>query len=487
MCYRKLRQALSAALCVCLIAVLTVPCGAAEASAPCDCGEVVHVWIDGFGQALYYDEGGPEEQKAPKSDTSKLTGDIPGLLAGIARSILCRSWEPLTAGISGMLLNVMVYYRLDEYGNSVAPITSHWVMNPEQDHKASPKYSFRYDFRADPFDIAGQLDEFIETLCARTGHEKIALTGCSEGAVVAMAYLKEYGSKRLDSLLIVNGSWQGLTLVGQLFTKQFELSGPGLANYLANEADSLTVAGMDLLRTSRALDFLPILSAFFLRTLGDPIYADALLPLFGHMPAIWAFVPDEYYGDAVEIMLGDDPKYDDLRARIDRYHYGVMMKIPALLEEAMAGGTKVSVIASYGLAPMPFTKDVLYQSDGFVDSAREAGGATYAPIGEILPLGELDAKYRGPDGVFDAATCILPDHTWFIKYNSHSVGCMQELIDWIIHSQRQPTVWDNPDFPQYLRRTEDSRAVPLGPEDPPSPPQNFLQAARAFAKAVSAS
>ena len=482
MCYRKLKQVLSAALCVCLVAVLAVPAGAAEAPAPCGCGEVVHVWIDGFGQALYYDEGGPEEQRAPKSDTSKLAGDIPGLLTGVARSLLSFSWEPFAKSLSEMLLNAMVYYRLDEHGNSVAPITSHWVMNPGQDHKTSPKYGFRYDFRADPFDIAVQLDEFIETLCARTGHEKIALTGCSEGAVVAMAYLKEYGSRRLDSLLIVNGSWQGLTLVGQLFTKQFELSGPGLANYLANEADSLTAAGMDLLRTSRVLDFLPGLSAFFLRTLGDPVYADAILPLFGHMPAIWAFVPDEYYGDAVETMLGGDPKYDELRARIDRYHYGVMMEIPALLEGAMADGTRVSVVASYGLAPMPFTRDILYQSDGFLDSAREAGGATYAPLGQALP--PSDSKYRGPDGVFDATTCILPDQTWFIKYNGHKAGCMQELIDWILHSQRQPTVWDNPDFPQYLRRTEDGRAVPLGPEDPPGPPQNFLQAARTFAKAV---
>jgi len=100
----------------------------------------------------------------------------------------------------------------------------------------------------------------------------------------------------------------------------------------------------------------------------------------------------------------------------------------------------------------------------------------------VLP--PSDSKYRGPDGVFDAATCILPDQTWFIKYNGHSTGCMKELIDWIIRSEGQPTVWQNPDFPQYLQRTEDGRAVPLGPEEPPAPPLNFMQAALAFAKTI---
>jgi len=477
-----MKRLLAILLCLCMLAVL-IPAHSAAASVDCDCGEIVHVWIDGFGQALFYDEGTPEESRASKSDTSNLARDVLGLFPGVLRSVVAFSWEPFIKALSEILLNVMVYYRLDENGVSAAPITSHWILDPEQDHETNPKYSFRYDFRMDPFDIAEQLDDFIETLCAQTGHSKIALTGCSEGAVVAMAYLKEYGSKgRLDSLLIVNGSWQGLTLVGQLLTKQFEISGPGLTNYLANEADDLMIAGMDLLRTSRLLNFLPGLCGLMMRTLGDPIYANAIMPLFGHMPAIWAFVPDEYYEGAIQAMLGSDPKYDGLRARIDRYHYGVMMEIPALLEKAMAGGTKVSVVASYGLAPMPFTQDTLYQSDGFVDSAREAGGATYAPLGQTLP--PSGSEYRSPDGVFDAATCILPDQTWFIKYNSHSAGCMGELIDWILHSQAQPTVWQNPAFPQYLRRTQDGRAVPLGDGPEPAPVENFFEACRIFVRAL---
>ena len=476
---RKAKTLLSVLLCVCLIAALAFPAFAAR---DCGCGEVVHVWLGGFGQALYYDEGGPQEQKAKKSDTSGVVQALPALLPAAVRSAGEGSWSPFVKALSGILADVMVYYRLDENGKSIAPISSSWVLDETQDHSAEPKYLFRYDFRLDPFDLAAQLNDFIETLCAHTGHGKIALSGCSEGSVVAMTYLKEYGAARLDSLLIVNGSWQGLTLVGELFTKRVEISGAGLANYLSNEADALMTAAMDVLRTSKVLDFLPGLSKRAMDALGDTLYTEALLPIFGHMPALWAFVPDEYYEEAVQTMLGSDPKYDGLKARIDRYHYEVMLQAPALLADAMNSGAKVSVIASYGLAPMPFTRDALYQSDGFVDSAREAGGATYAPLYGTLPPSE--SPYRSPDGVFDAASCILPEQTWFIQGNAHEEDCMQELIDWLIHSEQQPTIRQNSAYPQYLRRTADEKVIPLEAGAAPGQVQSLWAALQVLLKLV---
>jgi len=181
-------------------------------------------------------------------------------------------------------------------------------------------------------------------------------------------------------------------------------------------------------------------------------------------------------------MLGSDPKYDGLKARIDRYHYEVMLQAPALLADAMNSGAKVSVIASYGLAPMPFTRDALYQSDGFVDSAREAGGATYAPLYGTLPPSE--SPYRSPDGVFDAASCILPEQTWFIQGNAHEEDCMQELIDWLIHSEQQPTIRQNSAYPQYLRRTADEKVIPLEAGAAPGQVQSLWAALQVLLKLV---
>ena len=479
----KIKFSCSALLCVCLLAAaLALPASAAGAT-PCDCGEVVHVWVEGFGSSLYYNEGTPEEIRAEQFVTDNIMSDLPGVFTGAAKTLQTLSWEPLAEGLSDVFLGIMGQWQLDEYGNSIAPLSSNWKIDPEQDHRTQPKYNFRYDFRIDPFDAAAQLNEFIETLCKQTGHSKIALIGESQGACTAMTYVKEYGTKRLDSLVIINGAWQGLTLVGQLFTKQFDVSGPALVNYLSNGDDGgLLPAGLDVLRAAGLLDFVSPLSHVLYRVLAPTVFPRALLPVFGQMPAIWTFVPDEYYRDAVNAILGNDPKYDVLRARIDKYHYEVMTQAPALVKKAMKDGVKVSIIASYGMAPMPFTPDSAYQSDGLIDSAREAGGATYAPLGQALP--PSDSKYRSPDGVFDAATCLLPDQTWFIKYNDHDAGAGRDLIQWIIHSKKQPTVWQNPDYPQYLQRTEDKKAIPLGVEPPPAPPASLPEANWAFTQAL---
>jgi len=476
---KTLALALSIAL---LFAALLIPAHAAQK--PCDCGEVLQVWVDGFGQALFYDEGAPEEREAGMMVMDDIMSSIPPLLLGAAMTLPTLSWDPLAEGISGVLYSMLGHLQLDENGKSIEPIGSHWVIDEKQDHKAQPEFWFRYDFRMDMFEIAAQLDDFIETLCKRTGHDKIALTGHSEGANVVMTYIKEYGTKRVETLILANGGWQGLTLAGQLFTGQFALEGASLTDFIANMMgtgyDPLTHAAMDLLRTSGLLWFLPLLGRGIKNTLMEPLFEQALVPLFCQMPAVWAFIPDEYFEDALKV-LGDDPKYGELKAKVSKYHYEVMNQSPALLKKAKADGVKVAVIASYGNAAIPVTADSAYHSDRLIDSALAAGGATIAPYGQTLPPG--NSKYLSPDGVIDAATCAMPDQTWFVKYNWHNPDCLEDLRQWIIHSRSYPSIDSNPDFPQYLLRTEDGRAVPLeGPDDPP--PENFAQAMLGFGKAV---
>jgi len=183
-----------------------------------------------------------------------------------------------------------------------------------------------------------------------------------------------------------------------------------------------------------------------------------IIPVMVTMPAIWSFVTPEYY-ERSKLLLGGDPKYDILLATADKYHYEVRLRTEALISEAMHSGTKVAVICSYGMAPIPVVKNADYHSDNLIDSELASGGATFARLGQTLPPG--NQKYRSPDGIIDASTALLPDNTWFVKYNDHSAGAMYDLRMWIIHADEQPTVWQNPDFPQFLRRVE-NRAVPLG-------------------------
>lgn len=477
---KSAKKIVAALLCAAFLVPFAMPYAAAKGAKACDCGEVVQIFVDGFGQPLYYNEGTPEEKRAELIVTDNLLPTIPGVLLGLARSLLGGGAVPFAQGLAGLMAALMENLLLDPEGRSVAPIGSHWKINPDQDHKTSPQYDFRYDFRLDPFTIAAQLNEFIEALCAQTGHVKVALTGHSEGAVVAMTYLAQYGCKRLDTLILNNGGWQGLSMAGQLFSGDFGLSGAAVTNYIADLDDGtlLLKAGMNVLRASGLLDFIaPALTRFIVENLMDELFEYVLMPLFCTMPVIWSFIPGENYDAAIEWISGG-PTYDTLRAKAERYHCEVYLKAESLLKSAKKAGVKVAVVAAYGPAPIPVTADAMYQSDSLIDTALMSGGATAAPIGQTLPPG--NSKYRSPDGILDAATCMLPDNTWFIKYNVHDAGPARELRQWIIHA-KDPDVWSNPDFPQYLQRTEDGKAVPLGQEKAGRPlPQDFTGALEDF-------
>jgi len=75
----KFRRILSAALCICRIAILAAPVSAAKAPATWGCGEDVPVWIDGFSQALHpaQDKQGHVEFYAPDATIRGWIDTIP--------------------------------------------------------------------------------------------------------------------------------------------------------------------------------------------------------------------------------------------------------------------------------------------------------------------------------------------------------------------------------------------------------------------------
>ena len=454
--HMKIKQILCAVLCAALLlGAAMIPVEAKS----CNCGEVLQVYMEGFGSSLYYDYGTPEQHKAEMAEMDGLVPGIGRVLQGVGRGVLQWSWNPVAEGLGAGAESVLGHLAMDTNGKSIAPITEHWRIDPEQDHREKPEYRFHYDFRIDPFEAAAQLNEFIETLCKATGHGKVALTGHSEGAIITMTYLKQYGTKRLETFIMVNGAWQGLTLVGELFTNNFAITGDSVTGFIANNDDGSgkLKRAMELLRKSGLLNFLEPMGEFVMDKMGEQLYAETLLPLFGTMPTIWAFVPSEYYPEARKLLAGN-PEYAKVLAKADRYQKEVQSQAGKLLKNAMANGVKVAVIAGYGYNPTPVTKNATYLCDSLIDTAYEAGFAATAPIGKTLPSGK--SKYRSPDGMIDASTCILPDQTWFVKDCMHSSGPSRALRQWIIHSKRQPTVRSSEEWPQYLVKNSEGKAIP---------------------------
>ena len=134
----------------------------------------------------------------------------------------------------------------------------------------------------------------------------------------------------------------------------------------------------------------------------------------------------------------------------DHYHNEVQLEAKNLLLQAKEGGVKIAIISGYGHAPIPGTKAQDYHCDNLIDTALASGGATVAPYGKKLACGSPD--YLSPDGIIDASTCLFPEYTWFIKGLIHESGPTWALRQWIINSNKQPTVHDNTAFPQFMTR-----------------------------------
>ncbi|MCL2194826.1 MAG: alpha/beta hydrolase [Oscillospiraceae bacterium] len=438
--------------CVALLgAALVVP---SQAATPrCDCDTVLQVWVDGWGQTLFFDEGTPNQRAQGPMRLNRIVRSLPGLAWGATRTALSVNpfrepfinFEPLARGFARTAENILGHLQIDEQGNSVYPLTSTWYI-ADQCHMEHPQFWFIYDFRQCPFESARQLNDFIEALLAHTGHRTVALTSHSQGGIIAMTYLAMFGSRRLDTFILANSAFQGVDLVGRLFTRQFGIDRHSAAAFMGINP--------------RWTRFLPNLGNAVYVGMFDYLMDLYIIPQLATMPIVWAFLPTDYFNEAVRLW-GDDPRLQHVLQGARRYHREVLGRSEQLLRQAMRNGTHVAILASYNNAPIPVSRGVQYQSDRLIGTARMSGGARVAPFGEVLPAGS--GRHRSPDGIIDASTAMLPNHTWFVRDNWHCANVMYDLRMWIIHSNTQPTVWQHADFPQFLQHPGNGgQAVPLG-------------------------
>ena len=61
-------------------------------------------------------------------------------------------------------------------------------------------------------------------------------------------------------------------------------------------------AVLDTLKGAGLIDAICSLGDKLIKEAGDKVYRQALIPIFGTLPGIWSFVPDEYFDEAVRFM-----------------------------------------------------------------------------------------------------------------------------------------------------------------------------------------
>ena len=347
-------------------------------------------------------------------------------------------------------------------------------------HSGDGVYTFSYDCRLSPLDLADQLHEFIKKVQEHSGSERFELIGASYGTTVVMTYLNEHPEmhKNIDSLLLSVPSYGGFSVVGELFSGDFYIDHDTLTQY-AYVGLNMEELGLFLsvLNKSGVLEILleclliPGAKAIALEAVLD-VVRDAL----GTIPSFWTFVQEEYFYDAIENIYGEnyaDPnhEYAPLIDKVTYYQEQVQQRLDEIYRDALDSGIKMNIICKYGRPPMPLSEKGSFMSDGAVAVSDVTMGATASKYDETLPEGYKQALYPeynfiSPDNCIDASTGIDPLHTWYVKGLEHTLKNrgFNELIDYILYED--PDVFSGDKFPQFTKAADDGSLVPVtGPDE----------------------
>ena len=474
-----MKKTLSVLLAVIMAFSVSAATFSSYAADECHCGTTPVVYVTGFAMTdLVANPGTDEQYNVFMPETSAIVRTVAQLIVPVISLCITGNYDSFAASLSKALNELMKDAACDDNGDPLNEnVDVKFRVDPTAEHGYGYDNRFNYDWREDVFDIAAELKDYIEETKAVTGHSKVVVKAESMGGAVVMTYLKVYGSDSVETVIMQSSAFNGINLVGGLFTGDLNIKTKSVMNYIGNFIegnDTMTVFYRCLFNLLCGFILSPVCNAVDrVFTEGkEVLYEDCLRDLFGNLTGIWTFVPNEYYEQAKDYMLDEDENAELIK-KLDAYHYGVMDSTEEILDEAMADGMKLAIISNYGKAAVPVLTDDGYQSDFLIDTARTSLGATCADYGETLGEGYVQKNADGHnhiscDNVIDASTCIYPEYTWFVKDMMHtwySIG-YDHFTWWLAQSAIQPTVNDTEEYPQFLLNNQETKTLdPLTSEN----------------------
>ena len=339
-------------------------------------------------------------------------------------------------------------------------------------------YNFSYDWRADPVEVAEELNDFIGEIKVKTNSRKVNVVALSLGSAIVLAYLAEHGGNDINNLVFASPAWQGTSLVGNLFSGNVELDIYAVENYLVKSADVSATTHIAAYIISFIASYEGLSHEYFgdlnatLQGVLPYVYRDTLIPLMAGMPGLWALVPDEDFVAAKDFLFPEGVDAN-LEAIINKYH-DIQIDAKNIIEDAEDDGMNFGIVLGYNRQMVPINEEY-EQSDEVIDVANMSGGATcalylqaYDDWGQVYNQKIKDGhNHLSWDYKIDASTCMFPEQTWFIKNMKHSGYNLQEgtldTILWLLNAKEQYTVFsDKENHPQFsLYNTYKRKVTPI--------------------------
>ena len=486
-----MKKILSVFLSLTMLLCLCVP-AFAGGDGKCDCGFSPIIYVGPLGcTPIVRDAGTANAQQLWKIDTAFLLKNLAKILPGTGYGLIADDDEALGDALVGFVNDCFGDLTLDEDGNSKPNVTTPELNVPSDSrHGIDCDYYFDYDFRLDPYEHAERLHEFIAQVKELTGHDSVKLKCSSMGGVVLAAYLDLYGYEGIDVIICRCCPLWGTAVAGELFTGKVELNAESLRRYgedaipfmetgFADDfVEGLLFSLLEALRYAGVIDGLIALGDDVVNRVIDRVFDEALIPIFGTNLGIWAFVPQEYYEDALEFMGID--KTSGLYEKIAHYRVA-QANVAANLAEARANGVTVCITCGYNVQRTPLVSLWKSTSDGTVDTKYASMGATCGETKEALPAEYIenleDKTYLSPDNMIDASTCELRDCTWFLRDWLHCNGneAIDEFYNLVMTTEGEVSINTFEQYPQFMQI--DDNASTLTPVTGPyNPAEQFAEA-----------
>ena len=508
---KKIKVALSLILAIALTSIMVLPAFAAG-SQTCNCGHAPVIQVRGIGEKLYDAEGNeifsteniingilPVLPQLGQflTDTSNVDLFVSAAETAVktifgpvmydsngARLVKDAKGNDTVISVKGDNRPVEDYMNFDDNLTEEGKLSKALYDELGDDHV----YFFTYDWTGDPNKIVADLQEFIKDVRKQSNHNKVSINAESMGGAIVSLYLNTYGYGYIENLVMANSAFNGLEMMGQLFTGNVNIDAEALTYLITQEI-------LGNAEYSALVPYIPVLEQLVPlvnNMIQDPatkamIYNRIFIPVFAYIPSFWLLVPSYRFDEAKDYMFGEDTgTFAEQRAKAgsdllrtinkvgraakntdqmvkDMIGYTYTIEIPFFGEKEIVVEPKINFYANvtnYNRYIAPVTPSANWNSDGVIEVYNASGWATAADMGYTLGEGYVQAElkdvanYVSPDNVIDASTCQAPDNTWFIKNLGHiqydANDGTADFYVWLLTATEEYTIKTNAEYPQFM-------------------------------------
>ncbi|MCR5522788.1 MAG: hypothetical protein K6F64_04010 [Clostridia bacterium] len=434
-----------------------------------------YIYVHGFmAKDIHADKDNRDSDVIWPPSTDSILNTVKECLPALIKFAATRNYDALADAIIDPFKDLLGVANLDKDGNVPDGSGVYFVYPPKDSIGKDSSLDFNFDWRIDPIEVAGQLNDFINYVLDASGCDQVVLQCHSFGGIITASYVQLYGDSKLRSVCYDTTAIYGETYTGELLSGNIVVRADALTDYLKcllgdNQYRVILRGILDMLNDAGITDEICSLANKLIENLGPVAIKEVVLPMFGGWPSIWAMIPDEYYDSAYNYVFDtvykeEKAEYSGLIGKIENYNSQVRANKTQNLK-SQNDDLNLYVISRYGFTSVPLTESWDNMSDSTIDTKYSSFGAYCAKynttFSEAFIAEHENDEYMNKDGSVYASYCLFPEQTWFVKNMHHAKepGSLEDMIFDLLYYDGQATVKTFEEYPRFLEYDVDSGAI----------------------------